>query len=96
MDGIDEKDRMKFFGICIVLCMAAYLAAKWLTTQMIAGELAYPEALSGQMFGHVYQPFAIDAWRKDGELPLEMHRIFRRYGLMEWMLYMTGPLACYC
>ena len=95
MDGIDEKDRMKFFGICIVLCMVAYLVAKCMTTQMIAGELAYPETLSGQIFGHVYQPFAIDAWRKDGELPVEMHRMFRRYGLIEWMLYMIGPLACY-
>ena len=34
MEGIDEKDRGKFFIICIALCAMAYLAAKWTTTQI--------------------------------------------------------------
>ena len=95
MEGIDEKDRRKFMAICIGLCMLAYFVAKWATTQVIAGELAYPEELSGQIFGHVYQPFSIDAWRMDEGLSIGVQRVIRRYGLLEWLLYMAGPLACY-
>ncbi len=95
MEGIDEKDRRKFMVICVGLCMLAYFVAKWATTQVIAGELAYPEELSGQIFGHVYQPFSIDAWRMDDGLSIGVQRVIRRYGLLEWLLYMAGPLACY-
>ena len=79
MEGIDEKDRRKFMAICIGLCMLAYFVAKWATTQVIAGELAYPEELSGQIFWHVYQPFSIDAWRMDEGLSIGVQRVIRRY-----------------
>ena len=95
MEGIDEKDRGKFFIICIALCAMAYLAAKWTTTQMIASELSYPAELPGHLFGSIYQPFAVDAWREQiAEMP-ELRILIRRYGLLEWLLYMAGPLACY-
>ena len=63
MMEMDEKDRNKFILICVVVLAVAYVGGNWATTQLIADALEYHELLPGRLFGHVFQPFAIDLWR---------------------------------
>ena len=92
---MDEKDRNKFILICVVVLAVAYVGGNWATTQLIADALEYHELLPGRLFGHVFQPFAIDLWRSDAALYDAIQRTIRSYFYVAWIFYGIGIFICY-
>lgn len=95
MMEMDEKDRNKFILICVVVLAVAYVGGNWATTQLIADALEYHELLPGRLFGHVFQPFAIDLWRSDAALYDAIQRTIRSYFYVAWIFYGIGIFICY-
>lgn len=95
MMEMDEKDRNKFILICVVVLAVAYVGGNWATTQLIADALEYHELLPGRLFGHVFQPFAIDLWRSDAALYDAIQRTIRSYFYVAWIFYSIGIFICY-
>ena len=95
MMEMDEKDRNKFILICVVVLAVVYVGGNWATTQLIADALEYHELLPGRLFGHVFQPFAIDLWRSDAALYDAIQRTIRSYFYVAWIFYGIGIFICY-
>lgn len=64
-NSIDDKDKPRFVAICLAIAAVAYIGANWIATQLVAETFRYSPLLTGELFDHIYQPFAIDAWRSD-------------------------------
>ena len=92
---LDEKDRTKFFLICIAVLAVAYVVGNWATTQIIADALDYHELLPGRIYGSLFQPFAIDQWRSDAALYDAIKITIRKYFYVAWIVYGVGIFICY-
>ena len=92
---LDEKDRTKFFLICIAVLAVSYVVGNWATTQIIADALDYHELLPGRIYGSLFQPFAIDQWRSDPALYDAIKITIRKYFYVAWIVYGVGIFICY-
>lgn len=92
---LDEKDRTKFFLICVAVLAVAYVVGNWATTQIIADALDYHELLPGRIYGSIFQPFAIDQWRSDAALYDAIKITIRKYFYVAWIVYGVGIFICY-
>ena len=92
---LDEKDRTKFFLICIAVLAVSYVVGNWATTQIIADALDYHELLPGRIYGSLFQPFAIDQWRSDAALYDAIKITIRKYFYVAWIVYGVGIFICY-
>lgn len=92
---LDDKDRSKFFLICIAVLAIAYVAGNWATTQLIADDLDYHELLPGRIYGSVFQPFAVDLWRSDAAIYDAIQMTIRKYFYIAWIVYAIGIFICY-
>ena len=94
MSELDDKDRPKFFLICIAVLALSYLAGNWATTQLIADALDYHELLPGRIYGYVFQPFAVDVWRSNAPLYDAIQNTIRQYFYVAWLVYGFGLFVC--
>lgn len=92
---LDEKDRTKFFLICIAVLAVSYVVGNWATTQIIADALDYHELLPGRIYGSLFQPFAIDQWRSDAAIYDAIKITIRKYFYVAWIVYGVGIFICY-
>ena len=68
MDEQEKKEQTKVLFLCLLMAGITYVAANWLTTQMVAESAAYSAQLTGEIAGHIYQPFAYRAWKSDAQI----------------------------
>ena len=94
-NSIDDKDKPRFVAICLAIAAVAYIGANWIATQLVAETFRYSPLLTGELFDHIYQPFAIDAWRSDPELSRAMARTLSQYAFFQWCVYALGAFSCY-
>nr|WP_325190813.1 type IV secretory system conjugative DNA transfer family protein [uncultured Selenomonas sp.] len=95
MDEQEKKEQTKVLFLCLLMAGITYVAANWLTTQMVAESAAYSAQLTGEIAGHIYQPFAYRAWKSDAQIRMAIPREAAKYAFLPWIVYLVGGFIIY-